>query len=124
MKRKREPRGVNPLTGRRTCKACFGKPGIMGCTFPVDGRAKYCGGLLPLCACSRPAAVAANEAATSAIVGGKVRWCRAKILHVLAGAATQGVLDEVLGELVSEHSDLTERVVAALRESGWLPEKT
>ena len=62
-----------------------------------------------------------NEAATAAITGGQVLWCRAKLLHALADAARQGVLAEVLGELLPEEDSLPERVVRALGESGWLP---
>ena len=61
-----------------------------------------------------------NEEATSAIVAGHVRWCRAKVLHALAGAASQGVLEEVLSELVPEDESLPARVVRALRETGWM----
>ena len=62
-----------------------------------------------------------NEQATDALVSGHIHWCRAKLLHALAGAAAQGVLGEVVDELLPEAEDLGERLVAALRDTGWLP---
>lgn len=41
-----------------------------------------------------------NETATHLIVEHRFEWCRAKLLHALAGAMEQGVLDEVIDELL------------------------
>ena len=41
-----------------------------------------------------------QEAATHLIVEHRFKWCRAKLLHALAGAMEQGVLDEVIEELL------------------------
>jgi hypothetical protein len=65
-------------------------------------------------------ALRASEQATEAIVARRVRWCRAKLLHALAGAAEQGVPGEVLSELVPAEADLAERIATELRATGWL----
>jgi hypothetical protein len=59
-----------------------------------------------------------NEAFADALAKGKVNWCRAKLFHALAGAARQGVLGEVLGELFDD--DTPERMKQALVNTGWL----
>lgn len=65
---------------------------------------------------------AEQDAVTVAISNGSYRWCRARLLHALVGAARQGVLDEVFGELFEADDGA---VVAALKrklaENGWLP---
>lgn len=54
-------------------------------------------------------------------------WCRARLLIALAGAARQGILDEVLDELLpsgvdggSEAEDVLDELIAGLKEGGWL----
>jgi hypothetical protein len=51
------------------------------------------------------------------------KWCRARLLHAMANAARQGVLDEVVGELValdSESEEVLERLLEGLVDTGWL----
>lgn len=70
-------------------------------------------------------AVVMQEAVTDSIVTGKFRWCRARLLHALARADEQGVLGEVLDELLEgEDAAVAERVRARLRERGWTKERT
>ncbi len=61
-----------------------------------------------------------HEAVVDAIVQGRVTWCRARLLHALAGEAKQGVLREVLDELVDDGSRISDAVADALRQGGWL----
>lgn len=60
-----------------------------------------------------------SERATEAIVRREVQWCRAKLLHALAGADAQGVLADVLGELLPDEEGLAERMASALAATGW-----
>lgn len=63
------------------------------------------------------------ERAAELIVSRRFPWCRARLIHALAGALEEGVLEEVLGELL-EDTELTESIVASLREAlrrgGWI----
>ena len=45
--------------------------------------------------------LAAQERTTDQIINGDFKWCRARLLHALAGAAEQGVLQDVIDELMS-----------------------
>jgi len=61
-----------------------------------------------------------NELVTEAIVGGNVLWCRAKLLHAFAHASRQGVLDEVIDELMDDGGITRDRLTKALNDSGWI----
>lgn len=68
----------------------------------------------------------ANERAAKLIADHRFSWCRARLLHALAGAAEQGKLVEVLLELLAETlfaeeaSDIAAGLVNVLRTTGWL----
>jgi hypothetical protein len=50
-----------------------------------------------------------------------VRWCRARLLHALAGAAEQGILAEVLDELLDGDGErVNAAITAALGRTGWI----
>ena len=74
------------------------------------------------------AALTSNEAIVRALELRQVSWCRARLLHAFAGAAAQGVLQEVLEELLDEGSsaddgfEIHERIVRSLKATGWLQE--
>lgn len=73
-------------------------------------------------------AMTSNEAFAEALRLRTVNWCRARLLHAFAGAAEQGVLREVLDELLDEGSgpedgfEVHERIVRSLKATGWLAE--
>lgn len=51
----------------------------------------------------------------------QMKWCRARLLNAFANAAKQGVLDEVIDELLDDDDGETkERLLAALVRSGWI----
>lgn len=55
------------------------------------------------------------------LVNPAARWCRARLLHALANAAKQGVLDEVIDELLDDdESAVKERLYDALARTGWI----
>jgi len=65
-----------------------------------------------------------HAAAVHLIVSRHLRWCRARLLHALAGAAEQGVLEEVLSELFPRTGiHILTRIVRELERYGWLPRK-
>ena len=64
-----------------------------------------------------------QETTSNAICQHRFVWCRARLLHALAGAAEQGVLLDVLDELLGDHQDADEVGYAfkrALLKSGWM----
>jgi hypothetical protein len=62
-----------------------------------------------------------NEVVSMALANDRVHWCRARLLHALAGAAKQGVLDEVLNEILPDDGDaIAQRIVESLKASGWM----
>lgn len=64
-----------------------------------------------------------NETASSAVVRGDVNWCRAKLLHVLAQANHQGVLAEVIDELLDDAGETSAKMTEALRQTGWVAQE-
>lgn len=62
------------------------------------------------------------DQAVNLIVDHKLPWCRARLMHALAGAEEQGILREVLEEVT--HGDDTENTIgnvkAYLRNNGWI----
>jgi hypothetical protein len=61
-----------------------------------------------------------NEIVVEALVAHRVNWCRARFLHALVTAGEQGVLEEVLAELLpAEADEILEKFRAALVASGW-----
>lgn len=65
------------------------------------------------------------EAATALVVDHKFPWCRAKILHALAGAEEQGKLQDVLEELLEdagpwEPTSPVQVLRDALQKTGWI----
>lgn len=71
-----------------------------------------------------PLPVEEQDAVSAAICERRFSWCRARLLHALAGAADQGVLLEVLRELLPEtgatfHAMFT----ATLTATGWMKGK-
>ena len=69
-----------------------------------------------------PITPADDEAFVRALTSPRTKWCRARLLHALSGAAKQGVLDEVVDELLEDDGDeVKERLVNALVRTGWLP---
>lgn len=62
-----------------------------------------------------------NEVVASAVANDRVHWCRARLLHALAGAGKQGVLEEVVQELLPDDGEtVAERIIDSLRASGWM----
>lgn len=55
------------------------------------------------------------------VVSHKFPWCRARLLHALAGADEQGVLMTVLEELLPDDDDAPLVIANALFENGWHP---
>jgi hypothetical protein len=65
-----------------------------------------------------------NEVVAGALANDRVHWCHARLLHALAGAARQGILVEVVQELLPDDGDgISARLVEALKASGWIPSK-
>jgi len=70
-------------------------------------------------------AVVAHEAISNAICEHKFTWCRARLLHALAGAAEQGILPEVIEELFPMSGpEVTKYLQSTLRKNGWLEPKS
>ena len=62
-----------------------------------------------------------HDIVSTALANGRVHWCRARLLHALAGAGKQGVLREVTQELLpADGDDVADQLVAALKENGWI----
>lgn len=117
--------------GSTRCSACHLHIDLCSCRVPssrsyqpdpLDGAQRH----------MRPrllAPSASNELFASALRLRQIEWCRARLLHAFAGAARQGVLLEVLEELLDEDSgpedgfEIHERVVRALKATGWLSEQ-
>jgi hypothetical protein len=64
------------------------------------------------------------ESATALITEHRFPWCRARLLHALGAAEEQGVLDEVLLELLGEspsvgEMETTESMRKTLSLRGW-----
>jgi hypothetical protein len=62
-----------------------------------------------------------NNTFAEALTSQRLSWCRAKLLHALAGAASQGVLHEVLDELLDDAGVTEDRILRAMADTGWLP---
>lgn len=64
--------------------------------------------------------IAKREEAVAMVCEHHFPWCRARLLHALAGAVEQGIFDEVMGELI-EHED-SEEIVRDARNvlRGWM----
>ncbi len=72
-----------------------------------------------------------QEKAAALIVSHEFKWCRARLLHALAGAAEQGILEDVLEELMPAStgrgdwdgyetgSMISDAIVAELQKHGW-----
>jgi hypothetical protein len=72
-----------------------------------------------------------NEKASALIVAHDFKWCRARLLHALAGADEQGILEEVLEELLppgkgrgemdgfETGGDIAAAISVALTANGW-----
>lgn len=71
---------------------------------------------------------ALQDAAVEVMKDGTFQWCRARLLHAIAGAARQGVLQEVLEELIEgetygpfdDSTAVLEAMLSHLRSTGWL----
>jgi hypothetical protein len=62
-----------------------------------------------------------NETVAGALASDQVNWCRARLLHALAGAAKQGVLAEVVQELLPDDGgEITHRLIDSLKATGWM----
>jgi hypothetical protein len=61
-----------------------------------------------------------NEEFAIALTDHRIEWCRARLYLALAGAARQGVLDEVLDELTDDDDTVKEKILGNLRSFGWL----
>jgi hypothetical protein len=66
-----------------------------------------------------------HELACELLSSRQFNWCRARLLHALAGAAAQGVLDEVIHELLDDAPDVDaenviERILAYLVDASWM----
>jgi len=59
------------------------------------------------------------QAANELIVAHTFPWCRARLLHALGAAEEQGVLEDVLGELLRHGSPEIDSLRDALRRHGW-----
>jgi hypothetical protein len=70
----------------------------------------------------KPVTSSEADQAINLIVDHTLPWCRARLLHALAGAEEQGILREVLEEVT--YGDDTENTIknvqGYLRENGWL----
>lgn len=67
-------------------------------------------------------ALLAQERTTSLLRRHAYRWCRARLLTALGSAESQGVLREVLEELLDGHpgsSEAIDAIAAALNARGW-----
>lgn len=65
-----------------------------------------------------------QQSVSAAICERRFEWCRARLLHALAGAAEQGVLLEVLKELLPETGDVFHAMfVTTLTATGWMKGK-
>lgn len=66
---------------------------------------------------------ARQEIASDLIAKREFRWCRARLMHALAGAHAQGVLDEVLTELLPDGTyspeTLADDIGSWLDFNGW-----
>jgi hypothetical protein len=64
-----------------------------------------------------------QESASDMICTHQFNWCRARLLHALAGAHEQGVLHEVLDELLSDtdddHREAATYSIKSFLRSGW-----
>jgi hypothetical protein len=65
-----------------------------------------------------------QEIATDLIAKREFVWCRARLMHALVGAHAQGVLEEVLAEIVGDFESLDAETLADdigtwLSEHGW-----
>lgn len=66
------------------------------------------------------------ERAVEVVASHEFPWCRARLLHALAGAAEQGVLAEVMDELLGDRARpitgraITARLIDALCATGWM----
>lgn len=64
-----------------------------------------------------------QEIATDLITKRKFKWCRARLMHALAGAHAQGVLHEVLTELLPDGDyspeTLADDLASWLHFHGW-----
>jgi hypothetical protein len=70
---------------------------------------------------SAPVSVELNDIVSTALAGDQINWCRARLLHALAAAAKQGVLAEVVQELLPHDGDtIMERLIESLTETGWI----
>jgi hypothetical protein len=65
-----------------------------------------------------------QDSVSAAICERRFSWCRSRLLHALAGAAEQGVLLEVLKELLPETGDVFHAMfVSTLTATGWMKGK-
>lgn len=64
--------------------------------------------------------IAKREEAVALVCEHNFPWCRARLLHALAGAVEQGIFDDVMGELIG-HDD-SEDIIRDARNMlrGWM----
>lgn len=67
---------------------------------------------------SRTVSLLRVERTNAMIVAHAFPWCRARILHALGAAEEQGVLADVLTELLGDEAEV-EHVRKHLRRHGW-----
>ena len=67
---------------------------------------------------SRKVSLRRVERTNAMLVAHAFPWCRARLLHALGAAEEQGVLEDVLHELLGESPEV-DYLRAALRRHGW-----
>ena len=67
---------------------------------------------------SRTVSLKLVERTSRFIVAHAFPWCRARILHALGAAEEQGVLEDVLTEILGESSEIA-HIRQHLRRHGW-----
>lgn len=93
-----------PVTTFRVCGGCPSRKDPLSCQ-----RA----------ACpTRTVSLKAVERANDMLVAHAFPWCRARLLHALGAAEEQGVLADVLAEILGDSAE-AEHVRAHLRRHGW-----
>jgi hypothetical protein len=68
---------------------------------------------------SRTMSLRRVETINRAIVEHAFPWCRARLLHALGAAEEQGILEDVLSELLGDDAEI-DHVRKHLRRHGWV----
>ena len=95
----------------RACEGLVAKTGER-CTRDARSMSRYCGHCDPVVREQKSLRAAKQwrgarlmrgvEEASALIVSHRMNWCRARIMHALAGADEQGALEQVLDELLGD----------------------